>query len=44
MKQDRQPYVKPSCEVVEIELQQMMVSSITGTTPDSDDTEFGILY
>ena len=42
MKKEKKNYVCPSCEVVEMETQQAMLSgSITGSAPDSDDSEFG---
>ena len=41
MKKEKKNYVCPSCEVVEMETQQAMLSnSITGSAPDSDDSEF----
>ena len=42
MKQEKKIYVCPSCEVLEVETQQAMLSSsITGIAPDSNDSEFG---
>ena len=42
MKQEKKIYVSPSCEVLVMETQQAMLSSsITGSAPDSDDSEFG---
>ena len=41
MKQEKKIYVCPSCEVVKIEVSHMLASSITGSAPDSDDSEFG---
>ena len=41
MKQEKKIYVSPSCEVLVMETQQAMLSSsITGSAPDSDDSEF----
>ena len=37
---DRLPYAAPCCEVIEIETAHHMMA-LSGTTPDSDDTEFG---
>ena len=36
---NRLPYVAPRCEVQEIETAQMLAMS--GSAPDSDDSEFG---
>ena len=36
---NRLPYAAPRCEVIEIETAQMLAMS--GSAPDSDDTEFG---
>ena len=41
MKKEKKNYVCPSCEVIEIETAQMLANSITGSAPDSDDSEFG---
>ena len=38
---NRLPYAAPRCEVIEIETAQMLANSITGSSPDSDDSEFG---
>ena len=38
---DRLPYAAPRCEVIEIETAQMLAGSVTGSAPDSDDSEFG---
>ena len=38
---NRLPYAAPRCEVIEIETAQMLAGSITGSAPDSDDSEFG---
>ena len=37
----KKEYLFPTCKVVNIEISQMLASSITGSAPDSDDTEFG---
>ena len=37
----KKEYVKPICEEIQIETSQMITSSITGSAPDSDDSEFG---
>lgn len=37
---NRLPYAAPCCEVIEIETAHHMMA-LSGTTPDSDDTEFG---
>ena len=37
---NRLPYAAPRCEVIEIETAHHMMA-LSGTTPDSDDTEFG---
>lgn len=37
---NRLPYAAPCCEVIEIETAHLMLA-LSGTTPDSDDTEFG---
>ena len=36
---NRLPYAAPRCEVIEIETAQMLAMS--GSAPDSDDSEFG---
>ena len=44
MTKDRQTkklYTPPSMNIVEIECESMLASSITGFAPDSDDSEFG---
>ena len=39
---NRLPYAAPCCEVIEIETAHLMLAnSVTGSAPDSDDTEFG---
>ena len=38
---NRLPSAAPRCEVIEIETAQMLANSITGSAPDSDDSEFG---
>ena len=38
---NRLPYAAPCCEVIEIETAQMLANSVTGSAPDSDDSEFG---
>ena len=38
---NRLPYAAPCCDVIEIETAQMLADSITGSVPDSDDSEFG---
>ena len=38
---NRLPYAAPRCEVIEIETAQMLANSVTGSAPDSDDSEFG---
>ena len=38
---NRLPYAAPCCDVIEIETAQMLAGSITGSAPDSDDSEFG---
>ena len=38
---NRLPYAAPCCDVIEIETAQMLANSITGSSPDSDDSEFG---
>lgn len=37
----KKEYIKPVSEVVKIEVSHMLASSITGSAPDSDDSEFG---
>ena len=38
----KKPYTPPAMSVIEIETESMMLaSSITGSAPDSDDSEFG---
>ena len=37
----KKEYVKPTIEEIQIETSQMITSSITGSAPDSDDSEFG---
>ena len=38
----KKPYTPPAMPVIEIETESMMLaSSITGSAPDSDDSEFG---
>ena len=37
----KKEYIKPVSEVVKIEVLHMLASSITGSAPDSDDSEFG---
>ena len=39
----KKSYIKPVSEVAKIEVSHMLASSITGSAPDSDDTEFGAL-
>ena len=44
MKNNRQTkklYTPPAMNIVEIECESMLASSITGSAPDSDDSEFG---
>ena len=40
-KQTKQPYTPPAMNIVEIECESMLTGSITGSAPDSDDSEFG---
>ena len=37
----KKEYLSPTCRVVKIEPAQMLAGSITGSAPDSDDSEFG---
>ena len=37
----KKEYVKPTSEEIQIETSQIITSSITGSAPDSDDSEFG---
>ena len=37
----KKSYIKPVSEVAKIEVSHMLASSITGSAPDSDDSEFG---
>ena len=37
----KKKYIAPVCVAVNITVCQMLASSITGSAPDSDDTEFG---
>ena len=37
----KKEYLSPKCKVVNIEFSQMLASSITGSAPDSDDSECG---
>ena len=37
----KKEYITPKCKVVNIEFSQMLANSITGSAPDSDDSEFG---
>ena len=44
MKNNRQTkklYTPPAMNIVEIECESMLANSITGSVPDSDDSEFG---
>ena len=44
MKNNRQTkklYTTPAMNIVEIECESMLANSITGSAPDSDDSEFG---
>ena len=44
MKNNRQTkklYSPPAMNIVEIECESMLAGSITGSAPDSDDSEFG---
>ena len=44
MKNNRQTkklYSPPAMNIVEIECESMLANSITGSAPDSDDSEFG---
>ena len=44
MKNNRQTkklYTTPSAKIVKIECESMLANSITGSAPDSDDSEFG---
>ena len=44
MKKNRQTkklYTPPAMNIVEIECESMLTGSITGSAPDSDDSEFG---
>ena len=44
MKNNRQTkklYTSPAMNIVEIECESMLANSITGSAPDSDDSEFG---
>ena len=34
-------YTPPAMNIVEIECESMLANSITGSAPDSDDSEFG---
>ena len=35
-------YITPTCEVIKVAVTHMLASSITGSAPDSDDSEFGV--
>ena len=37
----KKEYITPTCEVIKVAFTQMLASSITGSAPDSDDSEFG---
>ena len=37
----KKEYIKPTSEEMQIDTSQMLASSITGSAPDSDDSEFG---
>ena len=37
----KKEYITPTCVIVNIGISHMLASSITGSAPDSDDTEFG---
>lgn len=37
----KKKYIAPVCVAVNVTVCQMLASSITGSAPDSDDTEFG---
>lgn len=37
----KKEYLTPTCNVVNIETTQILAGSITGSAPDSDDSEFG---
>ena len=38
---NKKEYLTPTCVIVNIAISQMIASSMTGTAPDSNDTEFG---
>ena len=38
----KKEYITPTCEVIKVAVTQMLASSITGSAPDSDDSEFGV--
>ena len=38
----KKEYISPTCVIVNIEISHMLASSITGSAPDSDDSEFGV--
>ena len=38
----KKEYITPTCEVIKVAFTQMLASSITGSAPDSDDSEFGV--
>lgn len=37
----KKEYITPTCVIVNIGISHMLASSITGSAPDSDDSEFG---
>ena len=41
MKQEKMNYEAPMVEIIEVEVEQGFAVSITGSAPDSDDSEFG---
>ena len=38
----KKEYITPTCVIVNIGISHMLASSITGSAPDSDDSEFGV--
>ena len=38
---NRLPYAAPCCDVIEIETAHHMMMALSGSGPDSDDSEFG---
>ena len=37
----KKEYITPTCVIVSIGISHMLANSITGSAPDSDDSEFG---